>query len=575
MSVANHIVSAAATLGATLTVDEVTAALTEPKNRELGDLAFPVFTLAKALRKAPPAIAAELAAAVREAVAADPAVASVEAVGPYLNFRFDAAARARAVLTAALSPDFGRQQVGAGKRIGIDFSSPNIAKPFGIGHLRSTAIGAALLRLHDALGYEVVAINHLGDWGTQFGKLMSAYERWGDRAQLDADPIQHLYDLYVRFHAEAKTDPALDDEGRAWFKRLEDGDAQATAYWEEFRALSLREFERIYDRLGVTFDHFWGEAYYNELLDAAVAEVEAAGLATISEGALVVALDDLDLPPCLLRKQDGATLYATRDLAAAKYRVETLGLDRLLYVVGAAQSVHFKQVFEVVRRLGYPWADSLVHVPFGMILGISTRKGTLVFLEQILDEGKARVRAHLEEKPELSDAERDEIAEQIAIGAVVFYDLSRNRIKDYDFSWEAMLKGLRPGERGPTGVYLQYTLARLSSVLDRYLEAGAPIPAADAIDFSKLATEAEAAIVAHLERWPAALRDAADVLEAAVVARYALELAELFNTFYSGGHKIVSEDVALTGARVALVASVRNVLDYALRILGVPRPERI
>lgn len=575
MSIAKLLHSAATSLGADVDLDTIENALTAPKNREMGDVAFPCFVLAKPLRKAPPMIAGSILAMIADAVEADPALAGVEAVGPYLNFRYDSANRASTVLSTAAVEGYGRQRVGEGRTIGIDFSSPNIAKPFGIGHLRSTAIGAAIARIHDALGYEVVRINHLGDWGTQFGKLMVAYEKWGDGDKLEADPIQHLYDLYVRFHQEAKEDPSLDDAGRAWFKSLEDGDAKATAYWEEFRSLSLREFERIYDRLGVSFDHYWGEAYYNDALDQVIEDIEAKGITEVSQGALVVSMDELDMPPCLLRKQDGATLYATRDLAAARYRVEKLGLDKLLYVVGAAQTVHFRQVFEVVRRMGWTFAEDLVHVPFGMILGISTRKGTLVFLEDILDRGKAMVLEHLADKEGFTDAEREQVAEEIAIGAVVFYDLSRNRIRDYEFSWDAMLKGLKPGERGPTGVYLQYTIARLNSVRDKYVETFGAEPDPTDADFSLLGEDEAQAIIAQLENWPDVLRAAAEAYEPAVVARFALELAETFNGFYSGGNKIVSEDSELSQARMIMVTGVRNALAMALALLGVPTPERI
>ncbi len=580
MSAANSelaelISTAVATLGGDLAADVVVGLLAQPKNRELGDIAFPCFVLAKVLRKSPAVIASDLAEALDAPVATSATLASVAATGPYLNFRYDATKRTRAVLQTAAREGYGRQEVGAGKRIGIDFSSPNIAKPFGIGHLRSTAIGAAIGRIHEALGYAVVGINHLGDWGTQFGKLMAAFERWGDREALEAGPIHHLYDLYVRFHQEAKQAPELEQEGRDWFKRLEDGDEGAGAYWREFRDLSLREFQRIYDRLGVSFDHFWGEAYYNDMLDGLVDDLGARDLTTMSEGALVVPLDELDLPPCLIRKSDGATLYATRDLAAARYRVEELELDQLLYVVGAAQTVHFRQVFEVLRRMGYGWADDCHHVPFGLIHGISTRKGTLVFLEDILDQGKARVVEHLSTREGLDPALRDEIAEQIAIGAVVFYDLGRNRIKDYDFSWDAMLKGLRPGERGPTGVYLQYTLARLTSVVENYRETYGDPPDPGTVAHARLDGEAVQAIVAHIEQWPATLRSAAEQYEPAIVSRYVLDLAELFNSFYSGGNKIVSEDAELSAARITLAVAVRNAVSMALQLLGVPRPERI
>jgi arginyl-tRNA synthetase len=577
--IASLLSTAASALGADVSESALFDALTAPKNRDHGDVAFPCFVLAKPLRQAPPAIAAALVDALAGPVAASASIASVEALGPYLNFRLDHAARAAAVLVPAASPTFGQQALGAGKTIGIDYSSPNIAKPFGIGHLRSTAIGHALANLFETLGYRVVGVNHLGDWGTQFGKLMAAFEARGDRDALDADPIQHLYDLYVWFHAEMKERPELAELGRAWFRKLEAGDAQAQAYWTEFRALSLREFERIYARLGVSFDHYWGEAFYEPMLEPLVSDLHAAGLLTTSEGAEVVHVGD-DVPPCLIRKSDGATLYATRDLAAARYRYEQLGFDQFLYVVGAPQSVHFDQVFRVLGQMGYAWADRLHHVPFGHIHGISTRQGTLVFLEQILDEGKQRVLEFLAaEKPEYEGAQRDAIAEAVAIGAVVFYDLSRNRIKDYDFSWDLMLKGLQKGEKGNTGIKLQYAYARLCSVEEQYRERYGTLPDAATVDFGQLGEPEAQALVAILEKFETTLQQAATQYEPAVVSRYALELADAFNSFYShedkAHYRIVSDDAARSAARVVLVGGVKNALGTALRILGVPHPERI
>ena len=558
----------------TLSVDEVAALLAAPPKPELGDFAFPCFLLARALKQAPPAIAAKLA----EQLAANPdsGFASVAALGPYINLKLDPAARTARVVSAALRAGWGSLPDGTGKTVGIDYSSPNIAKPFGIGHLRSTAIGQALANLHRTLGYRVVAINHLGDWGTQFGKLMAAFERWGDESALQADPIQHLYDLYVRFHEEAKANPALDDEGRGWFRRLEQGDPAAHAYWERFRALSLREFHRIYERLGVSFDHEWGEAFYNNMLAALVDDVKATGLTEESEGALVVKLDDLGLPPCLIIKSDGATLYSTRDLAAARYRYEQLGFEKFLYVVGHAQAVHFKQVFAVLQRMGYDWADRCIHVPFGMILGISTRKGTLVFLEDILNRGKELVREIMADREGFTDAERELVAEQVSIGAIVFYDLSRGRIKDYPFEWDAILRGLRPGEHGPTGPYLQYTHVRLRALEEKFAEKFGALPEALANEATEALHTADCAhLVALLERYPATLRQAASELEPAVISRFLLELAEGFNTFYSSGTRVLSDDEAATRARIALVVAVRRTLAHGLTLLGVPCPARM
>lgn len=575
MSIAAIITAAANELDADVSEETISAALTTPKNRSMGDVAFPCFVLAKALRSAPPKIAAQLLEKVQAGVEADPSLASVAAAGPYLNFKFDAANRSKNVLVAASSSDYGKQEVGAGKRIGVDFSSPNIAKPFGIGHLRATGIGAAIGRIHGALGYTVIGVNHIGDWGTQFGKLMAAFEWWGDREKLDGTPIDHLYELYVKFHKEAKEDPSMDDAGRDWFRKLENGDEQATAYWKEFRELSLKDFDRIYDRLNVTFDHVWGEAFYNEMLPGLVADVKAADILVESQGALVVPMEHIGIEnPCIVLKADGATIYATRDLAAARYRVEELKLEKLIYVVGAPQIVHFRQVFEVLNMMGYEWSKDLVHVPFGKILGMSSRGGTLVTVEEMLATAKAKVMGHISDRPGLNDSEKDALAEQIAIGSLVFFDLSRNRMKDYDFSYDAMLKGIVPGERGPTGVYVQYTIARLNSVIRKYEAEFGSLPVAADVDYSAL-TDASGDIVAHLERWPAELRKAAEDYEPAVVARFALDAAENFNTFYSGGHKFISDDAKLSAARITLAVGTRNAVSMALTLLGVPMPERM
>ncbi len=565
---------AAEDAGATLSTDEARDLLTEPPRREMGDIAFPCFVLSKQLRTSPAAIATTLCDAIAGAVSDAPALGGVNAAGPYLNFTVDSAYHAAGVLRAATDEGYGRGSEGEGQTIGIDFSSPNIAKPFGIGHLRSTSIGNALGNIFRMLGYRVVGINHLGDWGTQFGKLMFAYESWGNEEALVKDPITHLYDLYVRFHKAAEEDETLLDEGRAWFKRLEDGDEQATAYWQRFRDLSLREFERIYERLGVSFEHYWGEAYYNDMLAPLVEDLDRAGLTEVSDGAVVVDMSELDMPPCLIVKADGATLYATRDLAAARYRYEQLQFKQFLYIVGAEQTVHFRQVFEVLRRMNYSWAEDCHHIPFGRIHGISTRKGTLVFLDDILNKGKERVAEIMADKP-FSDQERELITEQVTVGAVLFYDLSRNRIKNYDFDWDLMLRGLRPGESGQTGPYLQYTHTRLASLERQYIETHGELPDPAAVDYALLGEDAARALITHIEKFPELLRHAARDYEPAQVSRYAIEIAELFNSFYSGGHKVVSEDRALSAARITLANATRRTLATSLGLLGVPLPARM
>lgn len=562
--------------GVQTTADAVEATFGHPPKPELGDISIPTFLWAKELKSPPPKIAQTLVDALNARLDTLDEVSEVHATGPYINVRLDPTARARRVLGEAATQDFGQQTLGEGKRIGVDFSSPNIAKPFGIGHLRSTAIGNSLVRIYQKLGYEVISFNHLGDWGTQFGKLMCAFERWGDEAALEADPILHLYDLYVRFHQLAKDDPSLglEDEGRAWFRKLELGDPAAQAYWERFRALSLREFERIYARLDVRFDHYWGEAYYNDMLDALVEDVRAKGLLVESDGAQVVPMDDPNTPPCLIVKNDGATLYATRDLAAARYRQERYDFEKFLYVVGAEQNVHFQQVFEVLRKMGYDWAPRMIHVPFGRIHGISTRKGTLVFLNDILERGASRVREILADR-EIPDELREEIVEAVTVGAVIFYDLSRGRIKNYDFDWDQMLRGLGPNERGPTGPYLQYTHTRLASLIETYEERYCVIPAIGDIDLSLLDDEGARGIIAHIERFAEVIRQAADNDEPSVLSRYAVDMAELFNGYYSGGNRIVSDDPALSAARIALARGARVALAESLRLLGVPLPSKM
>lgn len=560
--------------GLDTTASEVESLFGTPPKPEMGDISIPTFAWAKGLRNAPPRIAASLLEAIQPAIDEIDEIASIEALGPYINIRLDVAARARRVLGAAQDRAWGQQAIGDGQRVGVDYSSPNIAKPFGIGHLRSTAIGNSLVRIYQKLGYEVIRFNHLGDWGTQFGKLMCAFERWGDEATLEKDPIMHLYDLYVRFHKLAEEEPALEDEGRAWFKRLEDGDEKAQAYWERFRELSLREFERIYTRLDVEFDHYWGEAFYNDMLDALVEDLREKKLLVESDGAQVVSMDELELPPCLIVKNDGATLYATRDLAAARYRQEKYNFAKFIYVVGAEQTVHFRQVFEVLRRMDYDWADRLEHVPFGRIHGISTRKGTLVFLEDILERGQARVQEILADR-DLPEDERKTIVEQIAVGALIFYDLSRARIRNYDFDWDLMLRGLGPNERGQTGPYLQYTHTRLASLVATFNARYGDLPAIEDIDMKPLDGLSEGQIIAHIERFPEVIRQAADNNEPSTISHYAIELAELFNGYYSGGNRFVSDDKALSTARVALARSAEVTLAESLHLLGVPLPEKM
>ncbi|MBI1851967.1 MAG: arginine--tRNA ligase [Planctomycetes bacterium] len=542
-----------------LPVSEVDGLLTWPPPGVAADFAFPCFTLAKTLRKAPPAIATEIAAK----ITSGGIVVSAAALGGYVNVRTDPGKQSARVIAQALREGdrYGMSTEGAAKTIVIDYSSPNIAKPFSIAHLRSTVIGRALVNVYRALGYTVVGVNHLGDWGTQFGKLITAFKAWGDEKQLEERPIRYLLELYVKFHAEVKSKPELDDDARRWFKRLEDGDADARALWQRFRDLSLTEFNRVYDMLGVTFDRFSGEAFYNDRLDATVARVEAKGLATRSQDALVVDLEPYGMPPCLLRKADDATLYATRDLAAAYYRHEQFQFHKNLYVVGSDQTLHFRQLFKVLELLGEPWAASCVHVPFGLIQfkdgKMSTREGKVVFLEEVLAKAVELAADIIREKnPEL--ASRGDVAKAVGIGAVVFNDLKNRRIKDVLFDWNELLNF-----DGKTGPYLQYTHARAASILRKAGALSSTPP------YERLVEPEESAVVKLVGQFPDRIRAAADEYEPSMVSQHLLDLAEAFNTYYNHHRILLDDDAPLREARLALTASVKQVLKNGLSLLGV------
>jgi arginyl-tRNA synthetase len=548
-------------------LDEVALAqaIEVPPSIQLGDYAFPCFPLAKVLRKAPPTIANELAAAFQPTAL----VKEARATGPYVNFFVDRVAYNRAGLGAILTQGGGyaRSTEGEGKTVVIDYSSPNIAKPFGVGHLRSTVIGNALYQIYQHLGYGVIRINHLGDWGTQFGKLIVAYKRWGDETDLAAHPIQTLYDLYVRFHVEVETQPELDDKAREWFKRLEDGDPEARAIWQRFRDLSLQEFSRIYERLGISFDSLAGESFYEPYLDQTIERIRQAGLASVSDEALIVDLRPYNMPPCLLRKKDEATLYATRDLAAAMYRHETYDFWKMLYVVGADQRLHFQQVFKVLELMGFPWANDCVHVDFGLIRfndeKMGTRRGNIIFLEDVLDRAVELAEQIVDEKnPSLPN--KREVAEAVGIGAVIFTDLSTRRVKDVNFEWEKVLTF-----EGETGPYVQYTHARACSVLRK---AEQPVRA-DA-DCAPLTQDEEFDLVRLLADYPAVLRRAAESYEPFFVTDYLLTLSERFNKYYHN-HRILTDEAAVREARLLLVKSVQTVIQSGLRLLGIRAPEEM
>jgi arginyl-tRNA synthetase len=550
---------------------QVLVTLTTPPDPALGDFAFPCFALAKHMGQSPQVSAQGLVAKIGPIES----VAWVKPAAGYVNFGLEPLALVRTTLGAAVAAGeaYGGSDEGRGKTVCVDYSSPNIAKPFHVGHLRSTVLGAALIRIYRALGYTVVGINHLGDWGTQFGQILAAWRRWGEGAP-EAATVAALNDLYVRWNRAEKEDPGLRDEARQWFKRLEEGDAEGRRLWAAFREVSLREFDRIYDLLGVTFDAVAGESFYNEKIDALVRALEAKGLAVASEGALVVPLDELNVPPFILRKADEATLYGTRDLAAALYRHETYAFERMLYVVGAPQALHFRQLFAVLERMGCAWAGRCVHVPFGQVLlrgkRLSSRAGGTVSLEELIERGLEMCREILAGR-QMSADRKEQVARAVTVGAIAFNDLKTRRIKDVEFDWDQVLS-FDPETRafkGETGPYLQYTHTRLSSLLRRHGRA-----VDRDTDVGRLGAEQELGLVRLLYRYPALVRQAAEEYEPSAISRYLIDVASAVSRYWHDV-RILTEDAPLTEARVLLCWCARNVLRSGLDLLGVPPLEEM
>lgn len=589
---------------------EVVARLENPPAPELGDYSFPCFPLAREWRKAPAKIAAELTGKLQ---GKGNCFRKVTSEGAYLNFYVDEQVSARRVLAEILTRGrrYGESDCGRGEVVVIDYSAPNIAKPFGIGHLRSTVIGDALYRIYAALGYRCVSINHLGDWGTQFGKLIVAYRCWGEEEGLKKDPIRYLYDLYVRFHREAKDHPQLEEDARSWFKKLEEGDAGATALWKHFREMSLTEFKRIYKMLGVKFDHYYGESFYNNMLDSTIEKVQQQGLLRESQGAMVVDLEQFNLPACLLRKKDGATLYITRDLAAAMYRQERYKFVQMLYVVGAEQKLHFQQLFSVLKLLGYSWAERCKHISFGLIRfpegRMSTREGKTIFLEEVVTRAIKMAEGIIAEKnPTLPN--RDRIAAMVGLGAIKFGDLSNDRVKDIDFEWDKILDF-----SGETAPYIQYAHARICSIMrkSRESDSGAgsshdsacdtsadfassskelvslsdnfkspgnpknPENLENLVTASKFTQKEEDALVKTLGVYPEVILQAAKTYKPSVLARYLISLARDFSRFYHNCPVLGVEEQQERGARLLLCDATRQVLANGLALLGIEAPEEM
>ena len=587
--------------------EKIDGILEIPPKDDMGDFAFPCFQLAKVFRKAPNMIATEIA----EKIPASEDVSKVEAMGPYVNFFLNKENYVKEVL-AKVNGTYGAQEIGKGKTVCIDYSSPNIAKNFHVGHLRTTIIGNSLYHIFDKLGYKVERINHLGDWGTQFGKLIVAYKKWGskeaveekgipellriyvkfheeaekddtlndqarewfakmeqgDEEAVEEKGIPELLRIYVKFHEEAEKDDTLNDQAREWFAKMEQGDEEALSIWEWFKDISMVEYKRIYKMLNMDFDHYTGESFYRDKTAAVVEELKEKNLLKESEGAMIVDLDEYDMAPCLVMKKDGSSIYATRDLAAIFYRKKEYNFDKCIYVTGLEQKLHFAQVFKVVELMGYEWAkENLIHVPYGLVSleggKLSTRSGNIVYAEDILKESVSKIREIIAEKnPDLKD--KEDVAQKVGIGAIIFNDLYNQRIKDVTFTWEKI-----HSFDGETGPYVQYTYARAASVLRK-----TGITEVGEIDPSLVTDETSVALLKEIERFPEVIKVAADRLEPSVISRYVMGVAQSFNRFYHENQCNV-EDQKLKEARVKIVILAKQVIKDGLDLLGIQCPEQM
>ena len=552
-----------------LTAEEIEKLIEIPADPKMGDYAFPCFRLAKVMRKAPAMIAADIAAA----IGGNALFEKVEPVNAYVNMFLSKEEFARITLDAVCEQgaSYGHTDGGKGKTVVVEYSSPNIAKPFHIGHIRSTVIGASIAKLYEAIGCKVVRLNHLGDYGTQFGKMIVAYRKWGNKEDVEREPIKTLLSYYVKFHEEAEKDPSLEDEARETFTKLEHGAKEETELWQWFRSESLKEFSRVYDMLDIHFDSYNGESFYSDKMPAVLEELKEKGLLQESQGAQIVDLEPYGMTPALVTKSDGSSLYITRDLAAAMYRKKTYGFDKCIYVVASQQNLHFQQWFKILELMGYDWAKDCVHVPFGLVSleegTMSTRSGRVVFLEDVLKRAVEKTREIIEEKGVNTD-NMEETAKTVGIGAVIFQELSNYRIKDYVFSWDKVLNF-----DGETGPYVQYTHARAASVLRN---AGAENRAFDVpgMDLGYICGEAGYELVKLLYRFPEVVADAADKYEPSVVTRHVVDIAQAYNKFYHD-ERILVDDEAEKNAKLLLTYAAKQAIANGLALLMMKAPEKM
>jgi len=553
-----------------LELSQIEEGIEIPKEKTMGDYAFPCFRLAKTLRKAPNLIAQDVAAQLEGSEILE----KVQAVGPYVNMFLNKTWRAQFILgqvdeAIAAGKAYGASTVGEGKTVVMDYSSINVAKPFHIGHLRTTVIGNSISRILQFMGYKTVSINHLGDWGTQFGKMVVAYRKWGNPEEVEQKGVRGLLELYVKFHEEAEKDPELDEIARATFTSMEQGDEDALALWKLFVDISLKEVSRVYDMLDVKFDSFLGESYFFTRTDELISILKEKNLLQESEGAQIVDLSEENMPPCIVLKKDGSTLYATRDIAAAMYRKNTYDFDKCLYITGMEQILHFSQWFKVCEKIGFPWSKDLVHIPYGLVSleggKLSTRGGNVIFLEDLLNEAVQKTKEIMMEKnPDLENM--DQVAQQVGVGAVVFHDLFNNRIKDVTFSWDQVLNF-----DGETGPYVQYTFARASSVLRKAQWDPAK---QETIDMSLLTDEYSQEILKLIENFPKRVEEACQKWEPYMITRYTVALATAFNKFYHE-NSIMNAEENVKKARLKLTYVVTQIIKQGLYLIGVQAPEKM